>query len=386
MVKQINSMLYNHKESSTFHITDNKKSVYIHKQILSNYSSYYKNKFMNGWKDVDKLVVTLIKPYEFVMEFIYKRNMSGIDLVIEYVRKRNESVVEFNSTELYELLDYTNQTLMLQDDMKLARVVFEFIIKHFEVCKDYTPGLLKMVLVCLQIKFKVPNQKLEEIIVKLKNHLCEYINKMDMTCIDLDENDFEYLQDKLTFEMNLYQSLVLANTKQKYTYLNKIDPYKIKDYLITKPNENVMEQYYQLYDEKYIELLLNLNIKDNEIIVFKNGGLWHNYPPNIGIKIGTVAEKIDNTGKILRIENIQYYANKGDTLILCKTDNKSWSRMKIVNVSPAFWSEKDKEYTFSTNAFKIQRNMHILIEAEDKLTDIVAESTVWIDLKYEKKN
>jgi len=128
---------------------------------------------MNGWKDVDKLTVTLIKPYEFLMEYIYKRNMSGIDFLIEYVRKRNESVIEFDSIELYELLDYTNQTLMLQDDMKLTKIVFEFILKHFEAKKDYTPALLKMVLICLQIKFKIPNKKLDEIVIKLKNHLCE---------------------------------------------------------------------------------------------------------------------------------------------------------------------------------------------------------------------
>lgn len=339
---------------------------------------------MNGWKDVDKLSVTLIKPYEFVMEYIYKRNMSGIDLLIDYITKRNDSVKEFDSTELYELLDYTNQTLMLQDDMKLTKIVFDFILKHFEQKKDYTPQLLKMVLICLQIKFKVPNKKLDEIVIKLKDHLSEYLNKLDMTSIELDENDFEYLLDKLTFEMSLYQSFVLANTKQNYKYLNKIDPNKIKEYMLDKPRECVMEQFYELYDEESIRLLLNC--EKNIILVFgndNNNGVWQNYPLGMAIKIGKVVEMIDNK-KMLRVNNIAYGLMKNDKIYLEKkvNDKYTWTTYNIINISPAFWDGKG--YGLSQIDYQIYKNMHVLIEFND-LTDIKPNTDLYIDYRYTKK-
>lgn len=156
-------MLYNCKEGSSFCFTDNNKSVYVHKDILSNYSNYYKNQFTNGWKNEDILVVDQIKPYEFVMEYIYKWG-------------KNLTKFEFNNHELFELCDYTNRTLMLEDDLVLRDLVFVIIYEYLYSTNNFDITIFDIVMSIMKLTFKDTNNKLDDIRNKIIRKLAQHIN------------------------------------------------------------------------------------------------------------------------------------------------------------------------------------------------------------------
>lgn len=76
--------------------------------------------------------------------------------------------------ELYELIDYSNKTLIIQDDIEFRKCLFEIIIQQLTLMNfknNFYADLFRIIMTVLTIKYEYTNSDINKLIHDLKTYM-----------------------------------------------------------------------------------------------------------------------------------------------------------------------------------------------------------------------
>jgi BTB/POZ domain len=316
--------LYNCQTTSDFTIVCEDKKIYVHKLILSNFSEFYKNKFSGQWKDEKELPVSLFKPYEFLMKYIYFKNI-------------NLNEYKFTSDELYELLTYIDSQIILDYDITLRNLIIQIINE----CKFDETYDIELICLIYEIFFKKYDKYLS-ISWKILHLPLQVFSHITF-------DQYELIKKDLSFEQELYVALQLIK-KHIYGPINSISLEALRKYLSGEISGEIFDILPHAFNSYELSLLLEIFYVSIERI----------YPLKCLMELGTVEY---HNNYVMEIKKLNCSIKKNKKLLIVKNDGKIIC--DIIDLGLIYYINKEKQVCYGKD--KVYKHFHVCIKVDHDL-------------------